>query len=72
MTISVDDGVPLEPLVVKATDRLTVDYDGPGSFCETNACDLHGCHRCFPRRGCEDHEKCEEFSKDEVRRVKRS
>jgi hypothetical protein len=67
LTISVDDGVPLPPIVVKAKDRLTVDYDGSGSFCESNACDSHECHRCFPRYGCKDHEKCEELSKDEAR-----
>ena len=73
MTVSVDDGVKLAPLVVKAKDRLTIDYDGPGigDFCETNSCDSRRCHRCFPRRGCSTHEKCQEFSMEENRKARR-
>ncbi len=69
--ISVDEGVPLLALFVKKDDRLTFDYDGPGIFCESNECDLAECHRCFTRRNCKDHEKCEEFSRREDRMAKR-
>jgi len=70
-TISVDEGVDLEPLVLKAKDRKTVDYDGSGIFCESNECEATDCHRCFPRHGCEDHDKCGEFTNAEVRDARR-
>lgn len=32
--------------------------DGTPTWCDTNACERPTCHRCFPREGCYDHEKC--------------
>lgn len=32
------------------------------TWCEANNCQLAACHRCFPRDGCTDHEKCREFT----------
>lgn len=32
-------------------------------YCQTNDCEDPECHRCWPRKGCEDHSKCIEFTK---------
>lgn len=30
------------------------------TYCKDNDCEKPTCHRCFPRKDCEDHEKCRE------------
>ena len=30
------------------------------TFCENNDCEAASCHRCFPRTGCADHERCKD------------
>jgi hypothetical protein len=34
------------------------DTETRSVWCATNDCDQEECHRCFPREGCHDHEKC--------------
>jgi len=40
-------------------ETLTYDDENP-IWCEGNVCDIASCHRCFPRKGCTDHFKCQE------------
>lgn len=37
--------------------------DGTPTWCDTNTCERPTCHRCFPKEGCYDHEKCQEAYK---------
>jgi hypothetical protein len=36
----------------------------PGYWCATNECESALCHRCFPRRGCRHHDKCQDFTRE--------
>lgn len=31
-------------------------------WCDSNECEMPSCHRCFPRKDCTFHEKCQEFT----------
>lgn len=41
-------------------DENLIDDDENPIWCESNSCDIESCHRCFPRKGCTDHFKCQE------------
>lgn len=39
--------------------RGYLEYDhGPALWCRDNSCERTECHRCFPVRGCSNHESC--------------
>ena len=38
---------------------------GPCLWCDSNVCGEQACHRCHTRRGCREHEKCVEATKEE-------
>lgn len=31
-------------------------------YCDTSECDEESCHRCYPRHGCQEHEKCMDYT----------
>lgn len=51
--------IALAPDLPRRDENLVYDDERP-IWCETNDCDIETCHRCFPRKGCIDHKKCQE------------
>lgn len=50
-------------LKADAENKASGDFEG-SIWCDSNECDRASCHRCFPRKDCTEHAKCEDFTDD--------
>ena len=69
MTMSPTSSITLESMgrasrsILSEAERNMQDEELGPDGCESNECEQRECHRCFPRKGCDDHAKCREFNK---------